>query len=185
MLKLTDDILIYIVSFLQPPTILFLRQTCKRLYQLSYQRIVWTNACTTHILSNNYPFPIDCRLPQLNLDLLEQYTLKGWFLASKWHQWAFTPPAPRVVGCLDEDITSISDVRFLPCVDRTLVITISKSIWSGLTVWELEGDSLVNRIEWFPRGAIFTGIAVKSEGKMAVSVWKEGLVFFPLNNKRC
>ena len=26
-------------------------------------------------------------------------------------------------------------------------------------------------------GAIFTGFAVKSEGIMAVSVWKEGLVF--------
>ena len=65
------------------------------------------------------------------------------------------------------------------------MVTISKSIWSGLTVWELEGDFLVKRIEWFPRGAIFTGIAVKSEGKMAVSVWKEGLVFFSLNNNCC
>ncbi|KIK04175.1 hypothetical protein K443DRAFT_676139 [Laccaria amethystina LaAM-08-1] len=174
MLKLTDDILIYILSFLQPPSILFFRRTCKRLHQLSYQRIVWTNACTTHILSNAYPFPSDCHLPQLNLDLLEQYTLKSWYLASRWRRSAFTPPAPRVVGCLRKEITSISDVRFLPCLDRTLVVTISKSIWSGLTVWALEGDVVVKRCEWFPRGAIFTGFAVESGGVMAVSVWKEG-----------
>lgn len=54
------------------------------------------------------------------------------------------------------------------------MVTISKSIWSGLTVWALQGDVLVKRCEWFPRGAIFTGFAVNSEGLMAVSVWKEG-----------
>lgn len=59
------------------------------------------------------------------------------------------------------------------------MVTISKSIWSGLTVWALQGDVLVKRCEWFPRGAIFTGFAVNSEGLMAVSVWKEGLLFSP------
>ncbi|KAF8148401.1 hypothetical protein B0H34DRAFT_668655 [Crassisporium funariophilum] len=168
---LSEDVLIYIASFLTPPDILQLGRTCKRLLELSELRIVWTNACTTHILSKGYPFPRSTPLSVLPVSVLRQHTLRACRIAQKWLSGSVTPYRERYI--LSTSLgTSVSDVRFVPGHDERLVLTISWTVWSAIVIWDVSIDKPKKLCEWSPRGAIISGVAPNSENESEVTVIK-------------
>lgn len=200
LIDLDEDTLIYILSFLdtfeilaarsvspliwQYVMLMSLRQTCKRLYALTKQRIVWTNACLRWIIGRNYPFP-SVPLDSLSAHDLEHHVCRSTKLATKWlsNDWA-----PRRTWSTSAAAnTSITDARLLPGSQGTRLFTFSKSVWSAVTLWELEpvisrasGEQCTfnKSCEWSPRGAIFSGFALSSipssEVKLAISMLNNG-----------
>ncbi|KAF8148396.1 hypothetical protein B0H34DRAFT_736837 [Crassisporium funariophilum] len=176
---LSEDVLIYIVSFLTPPDILHLGRTCKRLLELSELRIVWTDACTTHILSKGYPFPRSTPLSDLPVSVLRHRTLRACRIAQKWLSGSVKPHRKRYISGTSE--TSVSDVRFVPGHDERLVLTISRTVWSAIGIWDVSIDKPKKLCEWSPRGAIFSGVAPNSENESEVTV----AVSLQINGKNC
>ncbi|PBK61097.1 hypothetical protein ARMSODRAFT_897248 [Armillaria solidipes] len=159
--NLADDVLIYTISFLSIPDILLLRQTCKRLHALTRLRIVWTNAFKLDIVLNDYPFPLD------DTDL-EHRTRHAYRLASRW--LANSPLTPKsettFIG------SPVSEIKFVPGRRHKWVLTVSKGIWSVLTIWDITRQQKCS--EWSPKGAIFTEVKLnadpESEASVAVSL---------------
>ncbi|TFK37200.1 hypothetical protein BDQ12DRAFT_685499 [Crucibulum laeve] len=171
---INDDVLVYIFSFLEPPNILAMRQTCRRMFAVSHLRIVWTNACNTHILQKGYPFP-EIPLEKLSVPKLEKRTCHAYLLARKWLSEERGFRAKKFIDATSS--TSVSDVRFVPGRED-LLLTISKSIWSVITLWDVSAEPR-KRCEWSPRGAIFNGFSLNSnpssEATMAISILKDGV----------
>ncbi|KAF8956748.1 hypothetical protein BDZ97DRAFT_1825834 [Flammula alnicola] len=178
---LGEDVLICIVSFLEPPHILRLAQTCKRLQELTSLRIVWTNACTFHVLDRGFPFP-STALDDLSTPDLIQHTKTGYRLAQRWLSGMSAPRTVRYIAGTSG--TSVSDVRFVPGHDGRLLVTISKSVWSAMSIWDMGLSPLDESrkvCEWSPRGAIFTGFSMncdpRSEATVAVSLYLNEQLF--------
>ncbi|KAK0216390.1 hypothetical protein IW262DRAFT_1276639 [Armillaria fumosa] len=154
---LADDVLIYTIAFLSVPDILLLRQTCKRFHALTKLRIVWTNAFKLEIVSNDYPFPLD------DTDL-EHRTRHAYRLASRW--LADFPLTPNSETSFTG--SPVSEIQFVPGRQHKWVLTVSKVIWSVLTIWDTSRQRKCS--EWSPKGAIFTGVKLNTESESEASV---------------
>ncbi|KAF4612055.1 hypothetical protein D9613_003612 [Agrocybe pediades] len=169
-LELGEDMLIYVLSFLEPPDILRFSQSCRFLNDLCSLRIVWTNVCTSHVMSKGYPFP-SAPLESLSVKDLKRHAIRACSLGRRWLSGISEPRRTYYISGTSG--TSVSDARFLPGRDGKLLMSISKSVWSALSIWNITvgGEKLC---EWSPRGAIFTGFAVnsaeRSEATIAVSL---------------
>ncbi|KAJ4487794.1 hypothetical protein J3R30DRAFT_850244 [Lentinula aciculospora] len=145
---------------------------------------------------------------------LEQRTRHAYRLAKKWlyeypvqkflHDSTFIPLSPllphRDIQWVVSPSISITDVRFVRSVrcstsnldagtadESILVLTVSKGIWSVITIWDvpifLHGSDKIQpqprkRAEWSPKGGLFAGLCLSrdsgSEADLAVSVVCEG-----------
>ncbi|PBK86041.1 hypothetical protein ARMGADRAFT_1169269 [Armillaria gallica] len=158
---LADDVLIYIIAFLSVPDILLLRQTCKRFSALTRLHIVWTNAFKLDVLSNDYPYSLD------DTDL-EHRTRHAYRLASRWlADSSLTPKSETTFNG-----SPVSEIKFVPGRQHKWVLTISKVIWSVLTIWDISRQQKCS--EWSPKGAMFTGVKLnvdpESEAGVVVSL---------------
>ncbi|KDR65832.1 hypothetical protein GALMADRAFT_260029 [Galerina marginata CBS 339.88] len=164
---LTEDVLIYIISFLQPPEIVRLSKTCKTLHALTSLRIVWTNACVYHVIAKGYPFPNTPVDDILTPDLVYA-TLHGYALAKRWISGI--PGARNIRYISGTSGTFVSEVRFVPGHDDKLLLTISKTVWSALSIWYMGAADSQKVCEWSPRGAIFTGFVLNSDPRSAATI---------------
>ncbi|KAK0470226.1 uncharacterized protein EV420DRAFT_1258549 [Desarmillaria tabescens] len=155
--NLPDDVLIYIIAFLSVTDILLLRQTCKRFNALTKLHIVWTNAFKLDILSNDYPVPID------DTDL-EQRTRHAYRLASRWLADSPLMPASET-GFTG---STVSEIKFIPGRQHKWLLTVSKGIWSVLTIWDITRGHKCS--EWSPRGALFTGVKLNTDTESEASI---------------
>ncbi|KAJ7466276.1 hypothetical protein B0H11DRAFT_2284706 [Mycena galericulata] len=174
--ELHDDVLIYLFALLEIPGILVLRQTCKRMQQISELRIVWTNACKRQILERDYPFP-DVALEDLTAPELERRTRHAYRLASRWLSKSQESLQPSVFSEFDAtNGTPVSELRFVPGHSGNWLLAISKGIWSIISLWELSdtGEVPRKRFEWSRRGALLQSFVLNddatSEATLAVSV---------------
>ncbi|KXN86957.1 hypothetical protein AN958_09454 [Leucoagaricus sp. SymC.cos] len=154
------------------------------MYTLTKLRIVWTNACLKYIIGRGYPFP-RVSLDSLSIQSLERHTCHSDQLAKKWLSCRWNPL--RTWSTATTANTSVTDARLLPGSQGTLLFTLSKSVWSVVTLWQLEpvisrtpgtACTFDKRCEWSPRGAIFNGFALnsslESEVKIAISILNNG-----------
>ncbi|KIM35396.1 hypothetical protein M413DRAFT_449782 [Hebeloma cylindrosporum] len=170
LLGLEEDALIQIISFLEPPDILRLAKTCNRFHEITALRIVWANACKFHVINKGFPFP-DTALDSLSTQNLVYHATNGWRLAQRWIRGLSTPLRTRYISGMSG--TSISDVRFVPGHGRRFILTISKSVWSAMAIWDMgeEGGEDARKVcEWSPRGAIFNGFALNSDSNSEATV---------------
>ncbi|PPQ94259.1 hypothetical protein CVT25_004915 [Psilocybe cyanescens] len=167
LVSLDEDVLIYIVSFLEPPDILRLSETCKAIYQLTCLRIIWTNACSRHVIALGYPFPTT-PLDELSTKELTYHTISSYHLARRWLRGIQGPRRMRYSS--GTSATSVSDVQFLPGHNDSLMLMISKSVWSVLSIWYIGSENPHKVCEWSPRGAIFSGIAVNGDSRSEATI---------------
>ncbi|KAJ3503747.1 hypothetical protein NLJ89_g8298 [Agrocybe chaxingu] len=173
--SLPEDALVYVLSFLEPPDILPLCSTCKRLYELGNLRIVWTNASQFHVIARGYPFPsID--ISSYDVRDLRRKTLSAYSLAHRWLAGLSSPRRKSYISGTSG--TSVSHVRFLPGHGDRFLLTIAKSIWSAVAIWDLSSKESRKVGEWSPRGAIFNGFALNEDpdggAELAISVHLNG-----------
>ncbi|KAJ6610515.1 hypothetical protein B0H10DRAFT_2193343 [Mycena sp. CBHHK59/15] len=181
--ELHDDVAIYLFDLLDVLHILLLRQTCRRIKQISELRIVWTNACNHQILPRRFPFP-DIALEELTVPQLERHTRHASRLASRWLSLGGSPTTPISVGSFEFDATNgtrVFDLRFVPSHEGRWLLTISKGIWSIITLWELpDAGTMRNRklFEWSRRDCLLQSFVLNGdsacEGALAVSVTQAG-----------
>lgn len=152
------------------------RQTCRRMFSISSLQIVWTNACNNHILKKGYPFPSQT-LGSMSLSELEHQTYRAYHLASRWLSGIVMSGRTLFIDATSS--TSVSEVRFMPGHNAQWILTVSKSIWDMVTIWDVSSEPR-KCCEWSPRGAIFNGLALNSDpsskASMAISVLKDGSV---------
>lgn len=157
------------------------------MYALTALRIVWKNACLHYIIGKGYPFP-ELSLNRLPVWELERYVCHSSKLAKTWLSGSWIPRRSWSNSATAN--ISVTDVRLIPGSRGTLLITLSKTIWSVITLWKLEpvvspasseNCSFEKCCEWSPRGAVVTGFALNSdplsEVKLAVSSLNKGFVF--------
>ncbi|KAK0445681.1 uncharacterized protein EV420DRAFT_1648396 [Desarmillaria tabescens] len=76
----------------------------------------------------------------------------------------------------------VSEVKFIPGRQHKWLLTVSKGIWSVLTIWDIARGHKSS--EWSPRGALFTGVKLntdtESETSMAVAL--DGIVLLHLDD---
>ncbi|KAF9529944.1 hypothetical protein CPB83DRAFT_882590 [Crepidotus variabilis] len=181
--RLSDDVLIYIYSFLEPPNILRASSASKRLREIGNQRIVWANACQNYLISCGLPSPPE-PLHLLSTLSLRQRTLSAYSLAKRWRSGIHSPHRrsnlPNLSG------SAISDIQILPSLndDSLRLLTISKNVWLEMSVWEVPHQreypaKLMGR--WSPRGALYTGVTVNtdpsSSATIAISIYLDGQFF--------
>ncbi|EGN94822.1 hypothetical protein SERLA73DRAFT_77554 [Serpula lacrymans var. lacrymans S7.3] len=175
-----DDTLICILSFLSIPQLLIIRQACKRLNCISKQHTVWRNACITHVLQQGFPFT---QLPLNSFDCteLERRTCRAYRLGRRWRSSVSEPR--RTITFNANPSSPIDYIRFVPGHDGKRILTVSKGIWSVVTIWDAKEGEGVNSgfrktAEWGPKGAIFSGLTVNtkpgSEAVLAVSIQQSG-----------
>jgi hypothetical protein len=108
---------------------------------------------------------------------LERRTRHAYRLSRKWLSPTCEPQKMVIFDATST--TSVSDLRFLPGHDGRWLLTVSKGIWSLITVWDI-GDGLRKLSEWGPKGALFSGFALNTDSHstatLAVSVFEEGSV---------
>ncbi|KAJ6536852.1 hypothetical protein B0H19DRAFT_1181976 [Mycena capillaripes] len=175
---LPDDVVIHIFDLLDIPEILTLRQTCKRMQEVSNLRIVWTNACNHQILLPRYPFP-EPALDTLTVPDLESHVRHAHLLASRWI--SDKSLYCRVYSEFDAtNGTAVSDLRFVPGHAGNWLLLFSKSIWSIISLWELS-DSVarpLKRFEWSRRGCLLQSFVLNddltSDAVLAVSMVEGG-----------
>jgi hypothetical protein len=150
-------------------------QTCRRLRDISSLKIVWTNACRSHIIAKGFPFT-HIPISSFSAPDLKSKVLNAYLLSKKW--MSGMPSPQRTYYISGTSGTSVSDVRFLPDLDDRFLLTISKSVWSAVSAWDMHDGEAKMVARWSPRGAIFTGFAVNtevaSEATLAISVQIDG-----------
>lgn len=141
------------------------------MWAISKLRIVWTNACAAYILEKGYPFPSQ-PLDAMSVSELEQRTCHAFYLSSRWLSGLSQPRRTLLIDATAA--ISASLVRFLPGRFGDWLVTVSKSIWHVLTIWDISSEPPRKACDWSPRGAIFSGMAVNadpaSEATLALSV---------------
>jgi hypothetical protein len=50
------------------------------------------------------------------------------------------------------------------------MMTVSKSVWSVMAIWDIGEEDARKVCEWSPRGAIFTGFALNHDPNSAATV---------------
>ncbi|KAJ3887512.1 hypothetical protein GG344DRAFT_55576 [Lentinula edodes] len=213
LLNFPEDILIYIFTFLNLPDILYIRQTCRRLNDTANLKIVWLHTWETHILHKWYPFPA-ISSESIEKNELEQRTRHAYRLGKRWldeypnrtnsHDSTFKTFSPllphRDIRWVVSPSIAITDIRFVrsvryssskldagPADESILVLSVSKGIWSVITIWDVPiflhgNDNNEPRprkcAEWSLKGGLFTGLCLSrdhgSEADLAVSVVCEG-----------
>ncbi|KAG7096367.1 hypothetical protein E1B28_003811 [Marasmius oreades] len=174
---LPTDVLINIFTLLSIPDILNLRQTNKLFLALSKQSIVWINARKSEIFSKLWP----CEMAKDDKDE-EKTTRNAWRLGRRWaSDTEKAMPVRRERSFMTNTSTAVSDIRFLVVHGRKTLLTVSKGIWSVLTLWDIDESDDENETklsEWSPRGGLFTGLAINEdanvEEQLAVSIAKNG-----------
>ncbi|THU89975.1 hypothetical protein K435DRAFT_760617 [Dendrothele bispora CBS 962.96] len=188
-LELSDDVLVYFFSFMSIPEILCIRKTCRRLNDLSRLSIVWIGACQSQVISKGYPFP-RCSLQDLTQRELERLARRAFHLAQRWLQ-----PGGALCPCKETKFVvspsaPVSDIRFIEGFEEKFLLTVSKGIWSVITIWDISPalDEVVidntpsdrsprKCCEWSPKGGLFTGLTLNSDlhsdAKLAVSIAME------------
>lgn len=126
---------------------------------------MWTNACKYHILNKGYPFPL-VSLDTMSTQELQYHVYQAYYLGKRWLSGIQRPKRMHHIN--GTAATSVSDTRFLPAHGGKLLLTVAKSVWSVLTVWDIMSDTKV--CEWSPRGAIFTGFAVNQVEESTATV---------------
>ncbi|PBK86136.1 hypothetical protein ARMGADRAFT_1086890 [Armillaria gallica] len=141
---------IYTIAFLSVPEILLLRQTCKRFSALTRLWIVWTNAFKLDIVSKDFSFPLDDSDPQFS-------TCHAYRLASRG------PPDSPLTPKIETSFigSPVSKIKFLPGLQHKWLITISKGIWSVLTIWDIARGHKSS--EWSPKRALLTEVKLNAE----------------------
>jgi hypothetical protein len=112
----------------------------------------------------------------MSIPELEWNTCHAFFLASRW----LSGCSIRRTSFIDATSnTSVSEIRFVPGHRGEWILTVSKGIWDVITIWDVSAKPQ-KCCEWSPRGAIFNGFVLNSDGSseatLAVSVMKDGLV---------
>ncbi|KAI6039849.1 hypothetical protein EDC04DRAFT_2568017 [Pisolithus marmoratus] len=161
--ELDDYALICIFAILSIPDIQALRRVCRRLWYISTQHAVWLNACKTHILQENIPFPYR-PLCSLSSKELERLTVRAHHLGLNWR-------APntrlRLLRTVPSNTGIVEEIKFLRTGGKSWIITISTGIWSDLYLWDC--DTMQRVGHWSPGRAIFNGMAINSDqGSVAV-----------------
>ncbi|KAG6918472.1 hypothetical protein DXG01_014099 [Tephrocybe rancida] len=113
----------------------------------------------------------------MSVSELEKRTCHAYRLALRWRSGHLSPPRTLFISSISN--ISISDVRFLPGRSGDWILTVSKSIWDVITIWDLSSEKGMRRAcEWSPRGGLFTGVAMNtdagSDATLAVSVSNYG-----------
>lgn len=108
---------------------------------------------------------------------LEYHTCRAFGLASRWISGR---PIPRRTLYIDAIAnTSVYGVRFVPGHAGDWILTLSKSVWDALTIWDLSARPQ-KLCEWSPRGGIFSGMSLNTETNtntiVAISLLKDGWV---------
>ncbi|KAI6122225.1 hypothetical protein EDD16DRAFT_1477601 [Pisolithus croceorrhizus] len=161
--ELDDYALIWIFSALSIPDIQTLRRVCRRLWYISMQHAVWLDACKTHILQENIPFP-SRPLCSLCSRELEQRTMRAYHLGLNWRAESTRLHLLRTVP---GNTGAIEEIKFLRTAGKSWIITISRGIWSDLYLWDCDTIQPVGH--WSPGRAIFNGMAINSDqSSMAV-----------------
>ncbi|KIY53063.1 hypothetical protein FISHEDRAFT_34022 [Fistulina hepatica ATCC 64428] len=162
LVSLNDDVVIIVFSFLSIPEIMVVRSTCRRMKYISRLRIIWMNALFRDVLSDNFPFP-DRPLATIPTDELEYLSCRAYNLSRRWIN---DDLQPRIVHNVDVSSgTAISLVRFIhrrDCGEEWLV-TISRGIWSVLTLWRIIDHGLRKACEWSPKSALFDGFTLNTD----------------------
>ncbi len=117
--------------------------------------------CGQDFVSNEYPFPFD------DTDL-DHRMCHAYRLATRWI--ANSPLTPKSEAALIG--SPVSDIKFVPGREHRWPLTVSKGIWSVLTIWDVARMRKCS--EWLPKGTIFTGVRLnadpESEAGIAVSL---------------
>lgn len=179
---INDDALILVFNVLPVDSILALRQTCRRMLSISRTRLIWHNAYVHEVLHAGYPFPRH-RLPLMDASELEWAVRRAVRIGLFWRSYT---THPRKLADFQASYgTGVYDVHFLPGSGGRRIVTVTKGIWSVISVWEIvcnklssEGAFVRKVAEWSPKGIIFTGFVVNSDssskGTLAVSVDRKG-----------
>ncbi|KIJ62880.1 hypothetical protein HYDPIDRAFT_41578 [Hydnomerulius pinastri MD-312] len=170
---LNDDTLICIFAALTIPEILVLRQVSRRLFLLSAQHAVWRDACKSHILRDNIPFPRD-PLESLCAKDLERSTLRAYQVGQNWRS---SNTQLHKAATITWKSRAIEDIKFLTHHGKHWIVTISRGIWSDLYL--RDSDTLQVVARWTPGKALFNGITVntdqESDAAIAISVQQDGI----------
>ncbi|KAL0062763.1 hypothetical protein AAF712_010385 [Marasmius tenuissimus] len=176
--ELPTDIFVHIFSLLSIPDILQFRQTSQHILALSKLPIVWINARDRDILSRSWPY--DSPVDEDNSWHLENSTRNAWRLGCRWSS-SETMSVKRSKKWATHTSTAASDVRFLDGKEKRMLLTVSKGIWSVLTLWSIDSNDdgkPVKLSEWSSRGGLFTGLAVNqdvdADERIAVSISQDG-----------
>ncbi|KIY62728.1 hypothetical protein CYLTODRAFT_494450 [Cylindrobasidium torrendii FP15055 ss-10] len=138
--SMPEDILLLLFKFFAVSDTLNVRQTCRRLRDISLLRIVWINFNQSLVLSCNLDSPT-----------LEADVRRASRVASKWQSGHVHPASEfEFTATLS---TAITDVRF---VKKRWVLTVSSAIWSTLSIWDWAAKG-AKCSEWSPHGAMFEG----------------------------
>ncbi|KAJ7146174.1 hypothetical protein C8R44DRAFT_897700 [Mycena epipterygia] len=150
--------------------------------QVSALRIVWTNAYNHQILPRRYPFPdvsiADLSVPDLERKIVHAYRLGSWWSsAESSHSAAFESEFDATNG------TPVSDLRFVPGHEGKWLLSVSKGIWSSISLWELSetrGAPPLKRFEWSSPNCRVQSFLVNgdtaSDATLAVSLHHEGYI---------
>jgi len=152
---------------------------------LSRFPIVWIEACKSQVLAKGFPFP-RCPLQDLQQEELEKLTRRAFHLAQRWLQTGGALCPRKETKFVVSPSSPISDIRFIEGFEERFLLTVSKGIWSVLTIWDISfalggitkekvlGTSPRKCCEWSPKGGLFTGLALnsdlQSDAKLAVSI---------------
>ncbi|OSX58625.1 hypothetical protein POSPLADRAFT_1067506 [Postia placenta MAD-698-R-SB12] len=136
---INDDALILVFNVLPVDSILALRQ----------------------VLHAGYPFPRH-RLPLMDASELEWAVRRAARIGLFWRSYT---THPRKLADFQASYgTGVYDVHFLPGSGGRRIVTVTKGIWSVISVWEIvcnklssEGAFVRKVAEWSPKGIIFTG----------------------------
>ena len=108
---------------------------------------------------------------------LEWNTCHAFRLASRWLSGCSIPRRTCFIDATSS--TSVYEIRFVPGHAGQWILTLSKGVWDVMTAWDISAEPR-KCCEWSPRGAIFNGFALNSDGSskaiVAVSVLKDGSV---------
>ncbi|KJA24860.1 hypothetical protein HYPSUDRAFT_65166 [Hypholoma sublateritium FD-334 SS-4] len=163
--SLGEDVLVDVVSFLEPPDISRLAQTCKLLHRIASIRLVWVHASKSHVILRGFPFP-EVPLDGIPTRELIAAAKRGFGLGRRWRSGMASLQTVY-------DISGFSgpDVRFISGHGGRLLAMISKSVWYVLSVWDISDGTRPRKVcEWGLRGGIFTGVMLNSDGQSPATI---------------
>ncbi|PPQ93506.1 hypothetical protein CVT25_005204, partial [Psilocybe cyanescens] len=166
---LDEDVLIYIVLFLEPPDILRLSEVHMQSDSPIDMSAYHLDQClfTPCHRPRGYPFP-STLFDELSTKELTYHTISSYHLARRWRRGIQGRRRMRYISGTSG--TSVSDVQYLPGHNDSLMLMISKSVWSVLSIWYIGSEKPHKVCEWSPRGAIFSGIAVNSDSRSEATI---------------
>ena len=143
---------------------------------------MWTNACIKCI-SSGYPFP-NLILGSVSVAGLEKAACHSHRLGNKWFNAARSLRPHLVLHRSGISSAAISDVRFIRGNGNRWLVTVSKSVWSVLVLWDVgyaqNGISARKCAEWSPKGGIITSLCLNndpaSEATLAIGLLHDGSV---------